>query len=180
MTTKLKLQNYRVITACIIAALHPNEPAQAGQIYTPEDEADCIEADSLAHVGYVKKTDEQATVKTWAERQAEKDAEPLVTLEDTGTVPNSVPPVQTAGTINVGEQATGTDPDATTSTATVEPLSDEQVAAFLGNKADEVVATLQQAGTYAHAQQLIDAENARDKPRKTVLDALNAALPSKE
>jgi len=161
-----KLQNYRVLTGCIIAALHPNEPVKAGVIYTPEDEADRLEADSLAHVGYIKKTDEQANVDTWAVRQAARAAQPVVTLEDTGTVANSVPPVQTAGQINVG--------------GAVEPLSDDQVAAFLGNKADDVIATLQTAGTYAHAQQLLDAENAREKPRKTVLEALTAALPSKE
>lgn len=166
MTEKTKLQNYRVLTACIIAALHPNEPTKAGVVYTPEDEADRLEADSLARVGYVKKTDDDATVDTWAKLQAERAAQPVVTLEDTGTVANTVPPLQTAGQINVGG-------------ATVDPLTDDQVAEFLGNKAEDVIATLQTAGTYAHAQQLLDAE-AAGKNRKTVLEALTAALPSKE
>lgn len=180
-----KLQNYRVLTACIIAALHPNEPAKAGVVYTPEDEADRLEAESLAHVGYVKKTDDAANAETWAKRRTAADAQPVVTLEDTGTVANTVPPLQQAGQINVSpdggqstESTTGTEPTTGTPVA-VTPLSDDKVAEFLGNKAEDVIATLQGAGTYAHAQQLLTAE-AAGKNRKTVLEALTAALPSKE
>jgi hypothetical protein len=61
---------YKLLTHAIVSAIHPNEPQMNGTIWDASDKSDALEAEALARVGLAKETNEAATVKTIAERNA--------------------------------------------------------------------------------------------------------------
>lgn len=59
-------QKYKLLTKCIITALHPNEPQKKGVVWEPKDDDAKAEAEALATVGYAQKTNEDVTDPTFA------------------------------------------------------------------------------------------------------------------
>ena len=68
--SKAKNQRFRLLTTCIVAALHPNEQAQRGAVWEPDNVNDTQEALALRNVGYAEETSEDVTHETVSQRQA--------------------------------------------------------------------------------------------------------------
>lgn len=65
MSKKIKL-----LTTCIVGALHPNEQQAAGAVWQPDNHNDEQEAQALINVGYAKEVNEAVTHQTVSQRQS--------------------------------------------------------------------------------------------------------------
>ena len=68
--SKAKNQRFRLLTTCIVAALHPNEQSPRGAVWEPDNVNDTQEALALRNVGYAEETSEDVTHETVSQRQA--------------------------------------------------------------------------------------------------------------
>ena len=68
--SKAKNQRFRLLTTCIVAALHPNEQSSRGAVWEPDNVNDTQEALALRNVGYAEETSEDVTHETVSQRQA--------------------------------------------------------------------------------------------------------------
>ena len=68
--SKAKNQRFRLLTTCIVAALHPNEQSPRGAVWEPDNVNDTQEALALRNVGYAEEASDDVTHETVSQRQA--------------------------------------------------------------------------------------------------------------
>ena len=68
--SKAKNQRFRLLTTCIVAALHPNEQSPRGVVWEPDNVNDTQEALALRNVGYAEEASDDVTHETVSQRQA--------------------------------------------------------------------------------------------------------------
>lgn len=87
---KSKNQRFRLLTTCIVAALHPNQQQVAGAVWEPTNVIDQQEAEALRGVGYAEHCNDDVTHLTVLQQQdaAKAKAADAETGDDSGNDTN--------------------------------------------------------------------------------------------
>lgn len=81
-----KPKRYKLLTECLVSAIHPNELPPRGSIWTAETNEEIQEAVALAQAGYARETNEAATVET----RSQLNRAPLTGIVDADKIDTSV------------------------------------------------------------------------------------------
>lgn len=152
----MKSQRYNLLTTLIVSALHPNEPFGVGTIWEPTNTVDIHEAEALCEMKYAKHhaaTKDDKVEPTWLQKQDAK----RIAEEDAADASN------------------GFDPDDLGEGSGDKDLSDAELALILEGSVDAVSAELADL-TEPQLIRLAGLEEARERPRKGVADAIADAV----
>lgn len=178
-------KRFKVLTTCIVSALHVNEPTEAGAIYQPEAEHERVEALALEKVGYVVETKDDATHKTILQRG--KDApkisgvDPNIVKQEDGTYRNGNGQlVDETGTLLDVPPPPAPNLDTQTGSS-VDLVNDEELTNLLKGKADDVIPAIAKLSP-AQAKRAgeLEASTRADKARSTVIAAANERAAATE